>query len=220
MKGEVLMKKIAPQCAKCTVFRCRTKEKGKKVPTFCPTENYPELIRKSIEKSKLPENLAINLAWRQMMDNLDGPANSRDRYSWTRVDQIMEFARIRGMNKIGIATCIGLMREAKLLSDILEQNEFEVISVSCMCGEVNPEDVEIGGQVFCNPIIQAEVLNRERTELNIMLGLCLGHDILFLRHCKAETTPLVVKDHALGHNPIAALYMSQGRYKDRFIRNK
>lgn len=215
-----MIEKKAPQCAKCTVFRCRSKEKGKKVPAFCPTENYPELIKESIEKSKLPENLAINLAWRQMGDNLDGPLNSRDRYSWTRVDQIMEFARIRGMNKIGIATCIGLIREAKLLSDILEQNNFEVISVSCMCGEVAPEDVGIGGQVFCNPIMQAEVLNRENTELNIMLGLCLGHDILFLRHCKAETTPLVVKDHNLGHNPVAALYMSQGKYKDRFIRNK
>ena len=51
-----------------------------------------------------------------------------------------------------------------------------------------------------------------------MVGLCLGHDILFLRHCKAETTPLVVKDRALGHNPVAALYLNQGFYKDRFTR--
>ena len=64
----------------------------------------------------------------------------------------------------------------------------------------------------------AELLNRESTELNIMVGLCLGHDILFLRHCKAETTPLVVKDRALGHNTVAALYLSQGYYKGRFSR--
>jgi uncharacterized metal-binding protein len=74
------------------------------------------------------------------------------------------------------------------------------------------------GNIFCNPIMQAEVLNREKTELNIMVGLCLGHDILFLRYCTAETTPLVVKDRALGHNPVAALYLNQGFYKDRFTR--
>ncbi|MCP4608143.1 MAG: DUF1847 domain-containing protein [Planctomycetes bacterium] len=53
--------------------------------------------------------------------------------------------------------------------------------------------------------MQAEVIKREKAALNIMVGLCLGHDILFLRHCNAETTPLVVKDRALGHNPVAAL---------------
>jgi len=208
----------ATQCTKCTVFRCRTLEKDRKVPPFCPTEQYPNLAKESIEKNKLPENIAIHLAWRQMMDRLANPEKGRDKWSWTRVDEIMEYARIRGMKKLGIGTCFGLMEEAKLLSDILEQNGFEVVSVSCLCGEVNPGDVGIGGQIFCNPIMQAELLNQESTELNIMVGLCLGHDILFLRHCKAETTPLVVKDRALGHNTVAALYLSQGYYKDRFFR--
>ncbi|MFC1893376.1 DUF1847 domain-containing protein [Chloroflexota bacterium] len=58
----------------------------------------------------------------------------------------------------------------------------------------------------------------ENTELNIMVGLCLGHDIMFLRYCKAETTPLVVKDRVLGHNPIAALYLSTSYYKTRFFK--
>ena len=122
------------------------------------------------------------------------------------------------MTKIGIATCYGLMPESRFLSDILENNGFDVVSVSCLCGEGNPQDVDMPGDIMCNPIMQAEVLNRERTELNIMVGLCLGHDILFLRHCRAETTPLVVKDRALGHNPVAALYLSQGFFKDRFIK--
>jgi len=75
------------------------------------------------------------------------------------------------------------------------------------------------GNKICNPIMQAEVLNREKTELNIMMGLCLGHDILFLRYAKAETTPLVVKDRALGHNPVAALYFSQNPlFMDRFFK--
>jgi uncharacterized metal-binding protein len=171
-----------------------------------------------IEKHNLPENQAINLAWRQLMDRIRNPENPREILSWTRVDEIMEYARIRGMTKLGIATCYALMAESRLLSNILERNGFSVVSISCLCGEVNPWDVGITGKIFCNPIMQAEVLNREKTELNIMVGLCLGHDILFLRYCKAETTPLVVKDRALGHNPVAALYLSQGYFKDRFFR--
>lgn len=214
------MENRAPQCVKCTVFRCRTHDKEAKVPSSCPTEKYSELVEESLEKYRLPENMAINLAWRQMMDKLSNPEKGRDRWSWTRVDEIMEYARIRGMKKLGIGTCFALIPESKLLSHMLEKEGFEVVSVSCLCGEISPGDVGLGGEVFCNPIMQAEALNHEKTELNIMVGLCLGHDILFLRHCKAETTPLVVKDRALGHNPVMALYLSQGYYKGRFFEKR
>jgi len=197
-----------------------TKDQKAKVPATCPTEKQSELISESIEKHKLPENMAIHLAWRQMMDKLANPEKGRDMFSWTRVDEIMEYARIRKMKKLGIGTCFALMSESRILSGILERNGFDVVSVSCLCGEINPADIGIGGNIFCNPIMQAELLNREGTELNIMVGLCLGHDIMFLRYCKAETTPLVVKDRALGHNTVAALYMSQGYYKGRFSKNK
>ena len=213
------MDKEAVQCAKCKILRCKTKEKSQKVPPSCPTQKYPELIEDSIKKHKLPENHAINSAWRQMMDKVMDPLKPKERYAWTRVDEIVEYAKIRGMKRLGIATCYALMFETKLLSDILERNGFDVISVSCLCGELDPEDAEItGGEIFCNPIMQAEVLNTENTELNIMVGLCLGHDILFLKYSNAETTPLVVKDRATGHNPAVALYLSQGYYGERFLK--
>jgi uncharacterized metal-binding protein len=63
--------------------------------------------------------------------------------------------------------------------------------------------------------MQAEVLNREKTDLNVMVGLCLGHDILFINNSKADVTPMVVKDRVTGHNPIAALYTSQTYYKQK-----
>ena len=206
----------ATQCVKCTVWRCRTRERDKKVPAFCPTEKYPDLVKDSIEKSKLPENRVTNLAWRKLMDKLLYQGNPLDRYTWTRIDEIMEYARIRGMKKLGIAYCYAVEVEARLLSDLLERNGFDVVSIACLCGEIDPRDVDMEGNVFCNPIMQAEVLNRENTELNLMVGLCLGHDIIFLRNCKAETTPFLVKDRATGHNPAVALYLSQGYYKDRF----
>jgi uncharacterized metal-binding protein len=212
------MAKQSPQCVKCTILRCGSKEKNRNVPASCPTEKYPDLVRETTDKFMLPENQAVNRGWLGYMNKVMNPEKPKEKFSWTRVDEIIEYAKIRGMKRLGIATCYALMSESRSLSDILERNGFDVVSVSCLCGEVNPQDVGMTGDIFCNPIMQAEVLNREKTDLNIMVGLCLGHDILFLRYCKAETTPLVVKDRALGHNPVAALYLNQGFYKDRFTR--
>ncbi len=66
---------------------------------------------------------------------------------------------------------------------------------------------------MCNPIVQAEILNEAQTEFNIMLCLCVGHDSLFLKHIKAPTTVLAVKDRVTGHNPMAALYTSSSYYQ-------
>lgn len=210
------MELTAPQCAKCAVVRCRTSGKAKnmKLPDFCITKNYPEMVKESIEKSKNDSHARdIHLAWVELMNKV-----LQDRWSWTRVEELIEFAKIRGMKKLGIASCVALLTEAGLLTDILEEYGFEVVSVSCMAGEVTREDVNMPGQgVFCNPLIQAEVLNMENTELNIMLGLCIGHDMLFVRHSKADVTPLVVKDRALGHNPAVALYLSQSYYRNRLL---
>ena len=66
-------------------------------------------------------------------------------------------------------------------------------------------------ETMCNPILQARVLNREKTDLNIAIGLCVGHDALFSKYSDAPVTTLIAKDRVLGHNPVAALY--SGYYK-------
>jgi len=59
---------------------------------------------------------------------------------------------------------------------------------------------------MCNPIAQAEILNSEETEFNVMVGLCVGHDALFLKYAHAPTTVLIAKDRVFGHNPAAGSY--------------
>ena len=66
---------------------------------------------------------------------------------------------------------------------------------------------------LCNPIGQAAVLAQLGTQLNIVIGLCVGHDSLFFAHSKAPVTVLVAKDRVLGHNPVAALYTSHSYYQ-------
>ncbi|HCE37013.1 DUF1847 domain-containing protein, partial [Zymomonas mobilis] len=58
---------------------------------------------------------------------------------------------------------------------------------------------------ICNPVWQAKLLNKQKTELNVVMGLCVGHDSLFYRYSEAPATTLVTKDRITGHNPIAPL---------------
>ena len=71
------------------------------------------------------------------------------------------------------------------------------------------EDKIRSPQVFesaCNPLLQAELLNRAGTGFNIIVGLCVGHDMLFTSHSEAPVTTLIVKDRLLGHNPVIGLF--------------
>ena len=138
--------------------------------------------------------------------------------SLTRLEEISGFSKSAGFKKIGLAFCIGLKDEARVVAGILEQ-KFKVDSVCCkMSGldkdehqmtKINPEKKEIA----CNPIGQAMILNRSKTDLNVQMGLCLGHDILFNKYSEAPVTVLVVKDRALANNPMGVVYCSYWRQK-------
>jgi uncharacterized metal-binding protein len=56
--------------------------------------------------------------------------------------------------------------------------------------------------------IASTSLNENGTELNIIVGLCIGHDLLFSMKSKAPVTTLIVKDKFTGHNPAVALYVT------------
>ena len=118
--------------------------------------------------------------------------------------------------------CGGFRNEARILIPILENRGFEVISVCCKTGGIPKESIGVKDaekihpgtyEAMCNPISQAEILNKEGCEFNILMGLCVGHDALFLKHVTALTTVFVVKDRLLGHNPVAALYQSSAYYR-------
>jgi uncharacterized metal-binding protein len=137
---------------------------------------------------------------------------------WPRVQEVMEFAWRTGAHHLGIAHCIGLIEEARILHSLLEANGFQVSSLCCKVGSIpktgiglKPEETlcpEGGYDALCNPLGQALLLNHAGTQLNVLVGLCVGHDSLFIRHSQALVTVLVAKDRVTGHNPVAALYTS------------
>jgi uncharacterized metal-binding protein len=140
----------------------------------------------------------------------------------TRVEEIMDFARRMGWRRLGIAHCIGLIEEARAARAIFKAGGFEVNTVCCKVGSIDKESVGLGDdekvhpgefEVMCNPVAQAALLAEAGTELNVMMGLCVGHDSMFFMHSRVPTTVLVVKDRVLGHNPVAALYTSHSYYR-------
>lgn len=112
--------------------------------------------------------------------------------------------------------------------DILEKRGFHVVSVRCKTGAIEKEKLGIKAhekirgegrwETACNPIAQAMVLNREKVDLAIIMGLCVGHDTTFMKYCTVPMTTLAVKDRVTGHNPLAALYLSKSPYYGRLSR--
>ena len=71
-----------------------------------------------------------------------------------------------------------------------------------------PEKCHNTGINMCNPVLQAKYLNAAGTDLNILIGLCVGHDSLFYRYSEAFVTTLVSKDRVMAHNTVGALYQA------------
>lgn len=199
-------------CADCGVLNCASR--ASKYPEFCPTKALDEEeLNKVVElytKNKVNNKVAIASA--QVEGAFYGKA--------TRVEEIIHFARKIGAKKIGIATCVGLIEESRIFAKILRLNGFEVYGIGCKVGSVNKTDIGleekytcVTGPVMCNPIMQAKLLNKEKVDLNVVVGLCVGHDSLFYKYANGLTTTLITKDRVLAHNPAGALYQSRAYYK-------
>ena len=197
-------------CIDCATAACRAP--GNSYPEFCLTTHMDEEVcSRAMDRYNEEENRRSMIAAAEV--------EAENYCKSTRIEEIMEYARKMGMKKLGIATCVGLLKESRILAGILRQGGFEVFGVSCKAGAKSKTSVGISeecckiGPHMCNPILQAELLNQAKTELNIVVGLCVGHDSLFYRYSDALVTTAVTKDRVLGHNPAAALYTADSYYK-------
>lgn len=205
------MSDLPPKCTSCRAFACCTTNvlNG---PGNCPTKTKAAQIESAVKLyHDDPATKALIVASLNTM--------SKGAKKWTRVEDTIDFARQLGYRKLGIATCSGLLYEAGVLGKMLEANGFEVASVCCKCGGIAKESLGVTdteqanaipekgiGDPSCNPVGQALILNDEKTDLNLLVGLCVGHDTLFTRHSAAPVTTFMVKDRRLFHNPAGALY--------------
>ncbi len=204
-----------PACAYCpaNVQACRRGEAESRGPGFCPSKIDPET--QAVARALYDDPETLRVARESAIVEAEGYCK------WTRVEEIIQFAKRMGYKKLGIANCISFVDHAYVLSGILESHGFEVVSVACKNANIPKEEIGLSDaqkirpgnfEALCNPIAQAELLGSHGCEFNIVMGLCIGHDSLFFKYAKGLSTVLVAKDRVLGHNPVAALQLADTYY--------
>jgi len=203
-----------PTCSECGLLNCYRRDR--QFPPFCQGEAAdPKLIGKTVKqyRSRSAEAKIARAA-----AEVEGTYYGK----LTRVEEIIAFANRIGATRIGIATCIGLIEETRIFVKILKAHGLKSHTVLCKAGSVDkceigiPDSLKVqkgSYEAICNPLLQAELLNKQKTQLNVIVGLCVGHDSLFIKHSDAPVTTLITKDRVTGHNPAAALYTSGFYYK-------
>ncbi len=186
-----MKKSMSPHCGRCESKECRD---GK--DCFSQTSNHRQLYQ---------DNHIAEL--HKAASAVEGRYYGKE----TRLGEIILFAKELGYQKLGLAFCIGLSEEAKIIDEILSKH-FEVVSVCCKVCGIDKKDFDLpqisseGQEVMCNPAGQAQLLNEAETQLNVLCGLCVGHDAIFAKVSNAPVTTLIAKDRVLAHNPAAAIY--------------
>ncbi len=209
-----------PACAACSppAFERACMQQGGKASPGCPTLLAQDLLAQANQAYEEP--VTREFARQASIQEAACYANRHQRPytmqpSKTRLVEIAELARRLGYERLGLAFCIGLASEARVVAEVLEQWGFAVISAACKAGATPKESLGLAPEdkIFqdqpenmCNPVFQAHLLNQAGSQFNVLLGLCVGHDTLFFQHALAPSTVLAVKDRVTGHNPLAAIY--------------
>jgi uncharacterized metal-binding protein len=204
-----------PSCANCGFAAC-SKGIAEKYPPHCLTvgANRKKLAEsvKTYRVDPLVHEIAMTAA--AIEGEFYGEMN--------RVEETLEFIKRQRYGLVGIATCVGLLGEARIFSKLMRERGINHYAVGCKIGAVDKVRIGIdpklkinggcGHESICNPIMQAKILNEKKTDFNVMMGLCVGHDSLFLKFADAPTTVLVVKDRVMAHNPVGALYTAEAGF--------
>jgi uncharacterized metal-binding protein len=207
-------KKSGTSCSECGVLNCY--RRSNTFPSFCLTEALDPKELETVVRHYRSNSLDAHIA--RAAAEVEGTYYGK----LTRVEEIIAFANRIHARRIGIATCIGLIEESRAFAKILRLHDLEPYTVLCKVGSVDktqigiPEELKVqqgSYEAICNPILQARLLNAQKTDLNVVVGLCVGHDSLFIKHSQAPVTTLITKDRVLGHNPAAALYTCNFYYR-------
>jgi uncharacterized metal-binding protein len=229
-KKNPIAKSVDPSCSECHARNCYRRDS--KYPAFCASEANPEGAE---ETKALYRGRGRDAKVARAAAEVEAEYYGR----LTRLEETVVFALKLGAKKLGVASCVGFLDESEIYAKVVRSAGLEVKTVGCKVGSVDkceiglPDGLKLspGGQESCcNPVLQAKVLNDWGSDVNVSMGLCVGHDYLFAKHSKAPAVTLAVKDRVLGHNPMAAIYNSKlfysrvldfGKYpKSRLARKK
>ena len=176
-----------------------------RMPEGCPTLARPELTR-DIGTYRMADRAHLM----QVADAAPfTPAPERRKRD--RVEELVFYAKERGLERIGVAFCVSMTKEAQELARVLEAEGLHAELACCRLGAVDYDEIGLEKAhperfaAICNPVAQARLLNAQGAQLIVQMGLCLGHDLILQEEAKVPVTTLVVKDRVHDHDPIRAL---------------
>ncbi len=185
---------------KADCFSCRDK--------ICLRGESCDLISEN-DRTHIPEREIKNM----MEASLD--VSYEKERTLCRLSELIYFCLEMHYQRIGVAYCIDLQEPAETLVRVLRRF-FEIYPVCCKVGGIRVVDPLFSSRegiehddspkIACNPEGQAAVLNRLETDLNVVVGICMGADCIFSKYSEAPVTTLFVKDKSLANNPIGAIY--------------
>jgi uncharacterized metal-binding protein len=179
-------------CTNCQPKSCRESES-------CGIEKFDRT--EVIKDYQEPENQIILHAAASLVDN--GRAGTL-----SRLQETISFIKSMDYKKVGLAYCYGMEKEVKVMKEIFKAESLKLRTVSCTVGGINQDEINTSSsteKVSCNPLGQARELNDEGVDFVIVMGICLGHDILLQRNLKSDFTTFVVKDRVFANAPLKAI---------------
>ncbi|NVM20029.1 MAG: DUF1847 domain-containing protein [Candidatus Lokiarchaeota archaeon] len=206
-----------PTCHQCDSLKYCVIGRVNKKKDDCPMIISPEIEKEALKLYEKDKFIKKSTGVASIVE-------AKGYIKWPRLKDTIEYAKGMGFNRLGLAFCVGLLAEAGQIAKILDDYRFEVVSVCCKTGSVPktkvgvPEEYTMRsktgypiGIITCNPAAQALLLNKAKTDLNIIVGLCVGHDITFTHLSNAPVTTLIAKDRSSPHNPAACLLNHYGK---------
>ena len=185
-------------CTRCNTKSCR-------IGTACGNEQFE--ITTLTEQYHSAANQKIIQAAASLVDN--GRAGSL-----SRLQEVIEFIKRMNYQKVGLAYCLGMENEAVTVRDLFKNEGINLHTISCTVGAIPQDAINTEScihKVSCNPLGQAYQLNAEKTDFVVVMGICLGHDILLQKNLEADFTTLIVKDRTSHHNPMESI--RQGKHQ-------
>lgn len=174
---------MSVECATCESYMCRTGS-VEAAPSQCPMHgefpSFDQLYSTDAQRQLAHESALVE---------------AEGYCRWTRIEEIAQLSNKMGFARIGVGHCPSMDREARWVAEFLRDRGLDA-AVPPKAGS-------------CDPVSQAAFFAGSETQFNVIAGMCVGHDALFVRHSVAPVTSLIVTDRRFRHNPVAALYTSR-----------
>ena len=134
-------------------------------PAFCKTRDLnPAILEEAM--ALYTENEENNRVTR-----MSAQVEYENYCKMTRVEEIAEFAKKMGFKKLGIATCVGLITEARAAAAIFRSHGFEVTGFGCKVGAQRKTSGRVPGKRRSQRSFHSHC-NRRKEGFSLLLWFC------------------------------------------------